>query len=81
MEEVISDKKAATEGDDDDDDADSTDEWHFSFEAMRELLPEKKDITVVDVGCGVSCSDCGIQPPRASLRSVVLKMLFEVVLH
>ncbi|EER04588.1 conserved hypothetical protein [Perkinsus marinus ATCC 50983] len=48
------DKKAATEGDDDDDDADSTDEWHFSFEAMRELLPEKKDITVVDVGCGVS---------------------------
>ncbi|KAF4698807.1 hypothetical protein FOZ63_026066, partial [Perkinsus olseni] len=52
-EEDKAEKKAATE-DDDDDDADSTDEWHFSFEAMKELLPEKKDITVVDVGCGVS---------------------------
>ncbi|EER11092.1 conserved hypothetical protein [Perkinsus marinus ATCC 50983] len=44
-------KKAAAAEDDDDN---STDEWHFSFEAMKELLPEKKDITVVDVGCGVS---------------------------
>ncbi|KAF4744960.1 hypothetical protein FOZ62_014021 [Perkinsus olseni] len=51
-EENKAEKKATAE--DDDDDADSTDEWHFSFEAMRELLPEKKDITVVDVGCGVS---------------------------
>ncbi|KAF4676373.1 hypothetical protein FOL47_006287 [Perkinsus chesapeaki] len=47
-------KKANKEDAAEDDDADSTDEWHFSFEAMKELLPEKKDITVVDIGCGVS---------------------------
>lgn len=50
--EVCSSEKKAAAAEDDDDN--STDEWHFSFEAMKELLPEKKDITVVDVGCGVS---------------------------